>query len=562
MSPTLQAVQNFLATALTPQRPAISGAGINNNTPQRPAVSSAGNTETPANPSGGDFPPNQGSPSSGGGNPDDDPDPPSGGGDGESPPSGGGNLYYGVPQGVVPIPNVGGSLTSTIVWVGGKPNATYSGHFTPQHSQFHIMNVRQPIDISSELKNYSKRVTPASNLKLSRDCSLFSLKPLIWDHLRTYGLDSVFYVPNSTGTDMVSVVTEHALVTEEHVKYSITHAKTTLWDEYLRESDDIARRFVFAMLSDDLRTELEGHELHTMPAACLWMLVMGTVQSGSIERFVTMKEQFAKLSPVNEPGQNVELYNTKARCIAVELTRAGQWDWLLILPLIRALSSVSVEVFRAIFSPMLFQADTILTDCAHVPAHIKEQRLRAAHLHWADIFSLGAKRYRTLYDQKAWPPAQVPRDSGGAPEGMVAATNVSLSTMSVAQLTALVAETVAASLTTANTGHSGTQGHQGPAATGRQFPPSWRETGPPSGAATFKLKNENLFFWCSECRSGKGLWTKTHRKHGGSDKLTDADIKRMAKAVKDTGKLPSATTPSAMLCSPAPSAAEGINFEE
>ena len=62
----------------------------------------------------------------------------------------------------------------------------------------------------------------------------------------------------------------------------------------------------------------------------------------------------------------------------------------------------------------------------------------------------------------------------------------------------------------------------------------WRTKGPKEGEKHVKLHKDKLFFWCPQCRQGKGFWTQTHRKHGG-ETLTAPQIQKAKDEFKTKG---------------------------
>jgi hypothetical protein len=118
------------------------------------------------------------------------------------------------------------------------------------------------------------------------------------------------------------------------------------WDAYSRYNDKACVNRILNSISPELNEELKLRMLATDTAAVLWMRVMKLVVDGSIERYNRQKDALRALSPLLEPGQNILSYSGKVRYICNKLWHARQWEWPLMLVIVRQICLVIVEVFR------------------------------------------------------------------------------------------------------------------------------------------------------------------------------------------------------------------------
>jgi hypothetical protein len=202
------------------------------------------------------------------------------------------------------------------------------------------------------------------------------------------------------------------------------------WDAYSRYNDKACVNRILNLISPKLNEELKLRMLATDTAAVLWMRVMKLVVDGSSERYNRQKDALRALSPLLEPGQNIlilrkgplHLQQTVA-CLPVGVaSHAGHCP----ADLSCHCRSVSLDVSshqdvnRSYFDRNLVPGQR--------PSYLGHGQKRIP-LH--SVLTLVEDTYKSLLDNKDWPPATNQEETQGAPTAFLAG-------MTEVQLNALV----------------------------------------------------------------------------------------------------------------------------
>jgi hypothetical protein len=147
---------------------------------------------------------------------------------------------------------------------------------------------------------------------------------------------------------MVNILEDYGQVSLEHViKQSIEYQSP--WDFYDVYNDCTALEILETTIDDELAVEIRIRQEKDDTAAILWMRILGLCENGSIEKYNRMKDKIKTLTPTKEAGEDVVAYASKVRKICHSLILGCQFEFVLILPIVKALCSVSVESFRSCF---------------------------------------------------------------------------------------------------------------------------------------------------------------------------------------------------------------------
>ena len=283
----------------------------------------------------------------------------SSGGNGDPIVTAGGSVASAVPS--VPKPMIGGLSQPNhngirTPWCGGKPNISWSASANALPTPKTPMCNRYQ---SGKDKTYGfeKATQCAWPKKFKKGDSITEYARRVNSHLEKHGLDTVMYVPemeHDPAQDMVNVVTSFDRVTVEHVRAKSQALRAIKYDDYDHENNSAAKLFLLDTLDPSLEDRLHLRLAHdgSDTAATVFMLIMKLVQDESIERHNRIREQLKALSPSNEVGQNVSLYCDKARKLCSQLWDARQFEWILVLYMVKALLTVSVDAFKALFYPL------------------------------------------------------------------------------------------------------------------------------------------------------------------------------------------------------------------
>ena len=386
--------------------------------------------------------------------------------------------------------------TEIVAWTGGQPNIDWTG-LTNVKAIKRSPNCSRPTKSSDQSRNWNYRTAPPLILfkKDGKDLDLYSYGVKVLAHLELTGMDSIMYVKSlSDGTNMVNVIKDFEQVTLSHVLDESEYYKNK-FDSYDQDNDTTARLYLESTLDPSLLKELDLRQEPGDSAAVTWMRILRLVSSGSVERFNRKKDELKQLSPIKEPGESVSLYANKIRRICRELENAHQFEWVLVLAIIKALCQVSVESFRAIWHPKRLDLDSALSDSAYLSKDSSKKFMVKKGFHYIAILDLAEEAYRSLLDNGDWSPASTVKDMQQAPSLFYAG-------MDQASFNALVQ----AAITAKPCGDV-------PVPPPKPTDPkkhNWREVAPKPGDPTVKVVGDKTFNFCNKCRKGLGLWTSTH----------------------------------------------------
>jgi hypothetical protein len=220
---------------------------------------------------------------------------------------------------------MGGLLQSTHgefePWTGGRPLYDWSGLDSTWVTKSKSPNQLHPTGSHGAQKSYNYR---QKGLKTSfdRGSDLSVFQTALLKKLQDTGLDTITYMPHPKDPkDMVSILQYYASFTLDTVR---EHAKrlVPLYDQYDDANDRTAIICLLDSLAPGLANTIEKKCLESDSFAVVWMILLQTIQSTSVEVYELLKKPIKDRKPTQYAGQNLSKLAEDFRDDAKKLTIA------------------------------------------------------------------------------------------------------------------------------------------------------------------------------------------------------------------------------------------------
>ena len=304
-----------------------------------------------------------------------------------------------------------------VPWVGGAPAADWSGlsDVTP----ISITATRfRPTRISDSTKCMTYRTKGMETpFKRGDDLLVFSKK--VKDHLESYGLDTVSYLPNPADpSQVVSVVENHNLFELKDGGKQGNTIKETHFDMYSHADDREAKKFLLNSVDKDLEVQLYQNCDDEDSFVTMWLNLVYLVRSVSMSRFQAIEERLKRRKITEYAGENVESLATDYHNDYEELNSGRMYDHKLTLHMLNAFmkgcgTGDHVEDFRSPLRTIRDQLDEKLLAIRHMSYDDQHKAMQEAGLDVKEVLRRVKSKYRTLLENKMWPAAVHARDSKG-----------------------------------------------------------------------------------------------------------------------------------------------------
>jgi hypothetical protein len=160
--------------------------------------------------------------------------------------------------------------------------------------------------------------TPAS--------SLVDFQNAIWDHFTDCGMDTIAYLTDPEDSiAMTNIIKSHSRYTIQTAR-SLSALQLLRYDKYDKNNDRAAIKYLLTSLSPALMSKIKEKVEDTDSFHIVWLQLIKTIQSTSIERFEDLKVAIKSRHPSQYSGENLESLAADFRKDARELVTAGQYD--------------------------------------------------------------------------------------------------------------------------------------------------------------------------------------------------------------------------------------------
>lgn len=240
-------------------------------------------------------------------------------------------------------------------------------------------------------------------------------------------------------------------------------------------------------------------------AATIWMRIVKSIHDTSVNRYRQLKIEITKLTPLDEPGQDIKEYTIKVRKIFEELTSARQFTWDLMVPVLRALEQVSVTKFTGFIPQIEENVNAGIMETAFMQPDDASAHMRGNGIHWETILEQMETRYESLFASNSWEPSVFNK---GNIQG-----NALLQHGSTPQAQKGPCYHCGSTEHWANkcTEKSNVPGSVGSTSSGTPNPISWKSIPPAAGTSETVTRNDRTFYWCAKCNRGAGRWNASHK---------------------------------------------------
>jgi hypothetical protein len=123
-----------------------------------------------------------------------------------------------------------------------------------------------------------------------------------------------------------------------------------------------AKIFLKASLDSNFLNDLELGSKDSDTAAVTWMRIHKSMSEGSVKQFNRKRNKLKNLSLLKEPAESMDAYCSKARRVCIHLWQASQFQWILMLSIIKTLCLSTVEAFFIVFLPYCWAIDLALLE--------------------------------------------------------------------------------------------------------------------------------------------------------------------------------------------------------
>ena len=282
-------------------------------------------------------------------------------------------------------------------WTGGKPSYGWMTLDRSAADELLSPNQLRPVHASSSQKGYNFRRTGMTT-QFTPASSLIDFQNAIWDHFTDCGMDTIAYLTDPEDSiAMTNIIKCHSRYTIQTAK-SLSASQLLRYDKYDKNNDRAAIKYLLSSLTPTLMSKIKEKVEDTDSFHIVWLQLIKTIQSTSIERFEDLKVAIKTRHPSNYSGENLEALAADFRKDARELVTAGQYDHNLTLTMIKTFllaGGAGNEDFRFPLRATKQKLDQALLDIGYKEKSGAQAHMVAAKLTYQDICTQAEDVYRT-----------------------------------------------------------------------------------------------------------------------------------------------------------------------
>ena len=418
-----------------------------------------------------------------------------------------------------------------VAWTGGEPLANWSARKNAATVTTHeTPNQLRADSVTAAQKSFIFRSTGLlDKFKETDDLKVFS--EAVWEHMVDTGMDSIAYLPDpADATKMLNVVTYHSRFTLDNGRTAEATLFASSYDSYDKSNAKCAKKYLLDSLDKALATQVRQRITDSDLFATVWLQMVQSVTSVSIERFDDTKRTLKARRPQSYSGQNIIALSTDFLDDAVQLETAGVYDHNLTLAMVKSFLTAGGddnESFRFPLRVLKTKLDEALLHIRFMAKKDADAHIITEKLTFRDICRIAESEYKLQKDRGEWPPARNTKDGKAPPRGYGAINNMEAATGDPPTLTrAEVLNLIAQGQKNRNDNNKGNGNgcfncgdpdHYArncpkrkayrPANSKKQSRGSpWKKQKPKAGEPETVHKHGKTFHWCETC----GRWTASH----------------------------------------------------
>ena len=303
--------------------------------------------------------------------------------------------------------------TTWVAWTGGAPKADWTSLQDPSPS-FIEPNQYRPSSITSQAKGQKYRVQ-GLDTKFTRDSDLMTFQRNVMQHLTMHGLDTIAYLKDPiTKTEVVPIVNDHGRFTLLEGVTLSNATKSAHFDQYDLSNDRDASRFLINSLDEELQTQMHENCNKDDTFVTHWLNLINIIRSVSIDRFDGIKARIKKRAVSDYRHENIEEMATDYTNDWKELHGAAMHDQNLTMTMLNSILEAggqNNEDFRHPLRNLKERLEAKLLEIRHLDYVAAHLSMVNDGLDVKSVLKFTKEKYRKLYDQSRWPPAQHAKDS-------------------------------------------------------------------------------------------------------------------------------------------------------